>query len=565
MTQYKISIHDKAYNEWTIYNSISHDVIETLDVNPSKEKLFNGDIFECENGICTLVHSLVRNSVQMPGVLMLDSNMYGKYKNKYLYKCIPDDKHLPIFLIPYEEKHIGFSKKKINKYITFQFKTWDNNHPEAIIKNNIGTVEDLDHFYEYQLFCKSLNASIQGFGKDAKRSIDKINTKNTFQKIISDYDIEKREVFIFSIDGNNTQDFDDAFSIVENDNEATLSIYITNVAIWMDVLNLWDSFSERISSIYLPDRKRPMLPTVLSNILCSLYKQQQRIAISMDIHFVDYDVKEITYSNVAIKVSENYFHNNIDINNVQYASLLKYTNCIFKKHKLIKKIENSHDVVSYLMMYMNYYSSKILAKNECGVFRSISLSDKNIPKNIPNALYKFVKIWNSSSGQYTTENTKSHDLLDIESYIHITSPMRRLVDLLNIIMIQNKLNLYKFTSNAHTFYNRWINRLDYINVTTRSIRKIQMDCNLLHWCNSQKDLTTMVYDGYVFDKIKRSDGLYQYMVFINNINMASRITIRYELDNYSQHKFSLHIFNKKDSFKRKVRLHYHEVISDDDS
>ena len=143
--------------------------------------------------------------------------------------------------------------------------------------------------------------------------------------------------------------------------------------------------------------------------------------------------------------------------------------------------------------------------------------------------------------------------------------MRRLVDLLNIMVIQKKLNIYEFTSKADDFYEKWISRLEYINITTRSIRKIQMDCNLLHWCNRQEDLTTMIYDGYVFDKIQRSDGLFQYMVFISSINMASRITIRNELDDYTKHKFSLHIFNKKDSFKKKVRLHYYEVESFDES
>ncbi len=115
--------------------------------------------------------------------------------------------------------------------------------------------------------------------------------------------------------------------------------------------------------------------------------------------------------------------------------------------------------------------------------------------------------------------------------------------------------MYKFSENANTFYNNWTNKLDYINTTTRSIRKIQYDCNLLHWCNNQNDLQKIIFDGYVFDKMTRSDGLYQYIVFVDKINMASRITIHKDLDNYSQHKFSLHIFNKKDTFKKKVRLH----------
>ena len=301
-----------------------------------------------------------------------------------------------------------------------------------------------------------------------------------------------------------------------------------------------------------------MLPTVLTNILCSLYKNEQRIAIVMDIHFKNNKLTQITYSNVAIKVSENYYHTSINTDNKYYKLLYKYTKLLFNTNRLIKSIENTHDVVSYLMMYMNYNTAKILSQNNCGVFRSLSINNTVIPNNIPNSLYKFIRVWNSSSGQYTLEKSKPHELLEFDSYIHITSPMRRLVDLLNIIKIQQIFKLYSFTDEAITFYNTWITKIDYINITTRSIRKIQLDCNLLHWCNTQDNLTQVIYEGYVFDKIERSDGLFQYMVFINEINMASRITIRHNLINYSKHNFTLHIFNKKDTFKKKVRLHLNE-------
>jgi exoribonuclease R len=560
MRQYKISIHDRDYSEWTIVDAHTHEEIY-LDINPTGCKLFNGDVFGYENSECIILYSIVRNSVQIPGVLLLDNNIYGKQKNKYIYKCVPDDKHLPIFMVAHEEKNMGFSKRKVNKYITFQYKQWNSPHPDAIIKNNIGNVEELNHFYEYQLFCKSLNASIQGFGKDARKSINKINTNKTFDEMIVTHKIQRREnVYIFSIDGNNTQDFDDAFSVQELEDHAILSVYITNVAVWLDVLNLWDSFSERISSIYLPDRKRPMLPTILSNILCSLYKDQTRVAVAMDIYIKDESIIDVKYSNVCIEVSENYVYDNIDNNNVHYNLVEKYTKYIFEKYKLIKNIENSKDLVAFLMLFMNYHTSTILKENNCGIFRSITSSESSVPRNISKPLYKFMKLWNSSSGQYTTEH-KHHDLLEIESYIHITSPMRRLVDLLNIIKIQEVLKLYTFTREADLFYTKWVERLDYINTTTRSIRKIQFDCNLLHWCNGKSDLTTLLYDGFVFDKMRRSDGLYQYVVFIDSINMASRITIRNELENYSKHKFSLHIFNKKESFKKKVRVHLHDDLS----
>ena len=84
MSQYKIYIHDRTYSEWTIYDAISHDIVQNLDINPSKEKLLHEDVFTYVDGKCTLIHSVVRNSIQMPGVLLLDSNIYGRHKNKYL-------------------------------------------------------------------------------------------------------------------------------------------------------------------------------------------------------------------------------------------------------------------------------------------------------------------------------------------------------------------------------------------------------------------------------------------------------------------------------------------------
>ena len=66
---------------------------------------------------------------------------------------------------------------------------------------------------------------------------------------------------IFSIDPLHSKDFDDAFDIEKLEDGFRISVYISNVSFWMDAMDLWDSFSNRISTIYLPDRKRPMLPT----------------------------------------------------------------------------------------------------------------------------------------------------------------------------------------------------------------------------------------------------------------------------------------------------------------
>ena len=63
------------------------------------------------------------------------------------------------------------------------------------------------------------------------------------------------------------------------------------------------------------------------------------------------------------------------------------------------------------------------------------------------------------------------------------------------------------------------------------------------------------YDGFVFDKLIRNDGLYQFIVFLPELKLASRITLRENIDNFNTRKFKLYLFNDEDSFKKKIRLH----------
>jgi hypothetical protein len=89
----------------------------------------------------------------------------------------------------------------------------------------------------------------------------------------------------------------------------------------------------------------------------------------------------------------------------------------------------------------------------------------------------------------------------------------------------------------------------------RSIRKIQCDCSLLDLCYNKPEVLEKEYDGYLFDKISRNDGLYQFVVYLPELKMTSRITMRDNFDNFTSQKFKLFIFNDEEHFKRKIRLH----------
>lgn len=111
------------------------------------------------------------------------------------------------------------------------------------------------------------------------------------------------------------------------------------------------------------------------------------------------------------------------------------------------------------------------------------------------------------------------------------------------------------SENAEQFYNKWLNDIDYINVTMRSIRKVQCDCSLLDLCHNNPDVLAKEYDGYLFDKIYRNDCLYQYVVFLPQLKLSSRITLRDNYDNFEHKKFKLFLFDDEEKFKRKIWLH----------
>jgi hypothetical protein len=125
-----------------------------------------------------------------------------------------------------------------------------------------------------------------------------------------------------------------------------------------------------------------------------------------------------------------------------------------------------------------------------------------------------------------------------------------------MMLLQEKLGLIEWGEQATMFYNYWTTdqSIEYINTTMRSIRRVQNDCQLLNICSTNKELLEKEYKGFIFDKIKRNDGLYQYMVYLKELNMTNRITTRHDFDNYSFQQFKIYIFHDQERLKHKVRL-----------
>jgi exoribonuclease R len=576
LQKYQILINDRNYSSFSFVDYDTNEIIpnQAINMNPIENKLFNKDIFTYNTNNITITKSDIRSGISIPGVLLLENNKtFGRTKNKkrLLYKCIPDDKHLPIFLIPYEIE-IQFSKVYKNKYVLFKFENWDNKHPNGILVDTIGNVDNLDVFYEYQLYCKNINISLANF---TKKTREQIQTKKQEEEYINhilhnkNFNIYDRRCIqnIFTIDPNGSNDFDDAISIeyLKKVNEYKISVYISNVYVWLETLDLWKYMSASVSTIYLPNRRKPMLPFILSDNLCSLKEGNTRFAFCMDMIFDggSFVLKSIEYNNVAIIVKKNYKYDEEDlIHTPDYSLLLSITK------KLDESIVDSHDVVAFWMMKMNTECGNYMANQKIGIFRLTNyineFDDEISISHLENNTQRIIKSWTNSIGQYVVYHDRDsleHEMMKTVNYVHITSPIRRIIDILNQIWILKSFGIIRNVSmNCENFFNEWTCKLDYINSSMRSVRKIQTDSQLMCMCFNNKMIMNSHYNGVIFDKVIKLNGFIEYMVYLEHLKMLGRIKTTKNYENYTNHMFKIFLFKDEYNAKKKIRLQFASVV-----
>lgn len=560
---YKIIINNRNYDSssWSVSPS---NLVEGFVLAPLDAKLFSGDSFSFDltNGL-TIVESNIRMKQEIPAVLIITGNKtYGRHptNNKLFYKCIPDDVSLPPFLVPYEIKHMGFSKVFVNLFVTIKFASWDNKHPLGTLTQVIGPVDICENFYEYQLYCKNLNTSLTKLNKACNKSLQE--NKETFVSNVTDKGIieDRTDWQVFTIDPQGSLDFDDAFSIKSLDNGNTLvSIYIANVVVCLERLNLWTELTKRTSTIYLPDKKRSMLPIILSDCLCSLQAGAPRYAFTLDLEIDPFGtIVEKRFINCIINVFKNFAYEERSLlRHPLYKCLLNVVTNLVTKYPYIKLINDSHDVVCYLMILMNHLSAKEMLGYNIGIFRSAVINEFESNPFTSDDVNQFIKIWRDTNCKYidiTSNNSFRHDILELDAYIHITSPIRRLVDILNMIKFQECANLYKLSDAAVNFYNVWSKDIDFINTTMKMTRRVQNDCNLLGMCNNNPDILEKSFDGYCFDETITDNGYFKYNVYLPDLKITLNIVSDKTLS-YEKRQFKLFVFNNEEKMKKKIRLH----------
>jgi hypothetical protein len=140
-------------------------------------------------------------------------------------------------------------------------------------------------------------------------------------------------------------------------------------------------------------------------------------------------------------------------------------------------------------------------------------------------------------------------------YMHITSPIRRIIDIVNMaqIIITLKIETPWFSLELQQQIDNVKENLLKINKTTKSIKKVQSQCRLYHLFKHQPP--NKIYTGILFDKREtKTPEIYSYSVYLTEYKFTTTIKTREPKEPGKEYPFYLYLFHDATTLKQKIKL-----------
>jgi ribonuclease R len=208
-----------------------------------------------------------RRQMEFPGKLQISDN--------FAFFIADVDKPMPDIFVPLDK----IKNATENDTVIVRITEWQKN------KKPVGeVVQVMDQSDESDFAMKQI---LMENGFPLNFSDDVIEEAERFPDIISQAEISKRrdmrEVFTVTIDPQDAKDFDDAISLRMLDNgNYEVGVHIADVSYFVEEGTALDTEAfQRATSVYLPDRVLPMLPERISNELCSLRPNEDKLTFSV--------------------------------------------------------------------------------------------------------------------------------------------------------------------------------------------------------------------------------------------------------------------------------------------
>ena len=294
--------HERGFG----FVKVSDEIPDIFIAKNNKKDAMNGDIVEVrilkeKHGVHNegaIINVVERNTKQVVGTFE---------KSKNFGFVIPDDNQLgtDIFI-----SKSNFAKAKNHQKVVAKI----TKYPRKGMKAEGKIVEVLGYVDEAGIDMLSIIKQYNLLNEFPKNVLEEAKEVSKIE-IKPEGRVDFRDKEIFTIDGEDAKDLDDAVCVDDNgDGTYTLGVHIADVSNYVkEGSSLNAEAIKRGTSVYMLDRVIPMLPKELSNGICSLNQGQDRYALSVimkiDEHgkVIDSDIcksiinvtKRMTYTDVA--------------------------------------------------------------------------------------------------------------------------------------------------------------------------------------------------------------------------------------------------------------------------
>ena len=307
-------------------------------------KVFPGDEVICQKmpgSKAKIKEVLKRNTSELTGIIK-------KYKGKTFLTSLDKSFHLDILL---EGKNLKNFKSndicevKITSQPSLKYK------PKA---KPIKTLKSNDVFEEAFIFATNGTELSTEWSKSIVNECNKIKREISLQDINSRKDL--RSLNFVTIDGSNAKDFDDAVYAEEISDGFLLYVAIADVSEYVLQNSSLDkeAFS-RATSVYFEKKVIPMLPELISNKLCSLRPNEDKLVLTCEIYLdKEGEIKSFEFFNSVIcsknrltydEVEKFYQKGQTALSNDIVSNL----NTLKKIHGLRRKIREERQAIDFYL------------------------------------------------------------------------------------------------------------------------------------------------------------------------------------------------------------------------
>jgi exoribonuclease R len=414
------------------------------------------------------------------------------------------------------------------------------------------------------------------------------------------YDIVRdRQIYnnqVITVDPKESVDLDDGFYFNMDNNYYYLDIHIADPISYFDfsqpcMIKIFNEFITRVNTCYIPvinnDKIGDPIHLLPNNIVDKItllisdkidndnndnndnkqiyYKRSLcfKFKINKETKHVEFDIIPVKLTNIFNTNYDDYdIELNKDIN--KKLVIIKFINFLIdimnlNYIKLDDKLENinnfdiSHIMIEIFMIFVNYYSGKYFEKNSLSMI--VRAQDKYEEVNL-SSMPSYVHAFLNHAASYKLTNDYAnnyHNALNINNYCHVSSPMRRVVDMINHMLIYNiDLNIINNIINDDIIINinTEIKRQKRINNAYELVKYLDITnkfkaCILDFNTNPDNNITNLllvVTNNNLFKKIINVEVP---LILINKIELCKYkeidVEIYYNSNNFKSSKFPFSI------------------------